>query len=688
MRSSSLRALLLASVLYGVPHIAVAETYTYDALGRIITVVTDDFRTINYSYDAAGNRTQVAVTSQVPTAGPVSLNVAYNTPGSVALAPSGIYTSLAVAAQPSNGAASIANTMATYTPTTGFYGSDSFTYTAIGPGGTSSPATVSVTVSTPGAPSVGNVTLNAGYGTAGSASLTPSGVWSALSVVNSPASGSASISGSTATYTPNAGFYGKDSFTYKATGPGGSSGTGTVSVNVATPPAPTVANASLTTAYNSSGTTSLAPSGNYTALSVSNPASHGGASISGTTATYTPSAGYYGNDSFSYIATGPGGSSAPATVSVHVNNPPAPTAGPVSATVADEGTVNFNLAPSGVYTSTNITIQPAHGTVVSNGIFASYFGGGNFAGQDTFQYTVVGPGGTSSPATGSITVTPVPMGVTSFTTTTPYNTFAGYWPTVSGLINYHLVIGTQAAHGTAAVYQGGAGFSYTPNPGYYGSDSFTFYAANSYENSNTATVTMTVGNPPAPTVASGSLVTSYGHATSQALTIYGAYQGVSISTSPQHGAASLSGTTVTYTPANGFSGNDTFNITASGPGGNSTPTPMSVTVTAPGAPLVNETSFGRYKIGAVVQSTTPDLTITPQSGPAPYTVTWRVLSGDTSLSISTTGTFTYVWTAPQDGTSHNAIWQATVTDAYGAQTLTPQISVSVERDPPNGCRTC
>jgi hypothetical protein len=78
--------------------------------------------------------------------GNASLTVNYNTAGSVGLSPSGVYSSLAVASGPSHGSASISGTTATYTPTSGYSGLDSFAYTATGPGGTSSPATVSVTV--------------------------------------------------------------------------------------------------------------------------------------------------------------------------------------------------------------------------------------------------------------------------------------------------------------------------------------------------------------------------------------------------------------------------------------------------------------------------------------------------------------------------------------------------------------
>jgi YD repeat-containing protein len=46
-------ALLLASP------VSAATTYTYDTLGRVATVTYDNGETITYTYDPAGNRTQV-----------------------------------------------------------------------------------------------------------------------------------------------------------------------------------------------------------------------------------------------------------------------------------------------------------------------------------------------------------------------------------------------------------------------------------------------------------------------------------------------------------------------------------------------------------------------------------------------------------------------------------------------------
>ncbi|WCR02156.1 autotransporter domain-containing protein [Paracoccus saliphilus] len=57
--------------------------------------------------------------------------------------------SVAIASGPSNGVATISGTDITYTPNVGFFGTDSFTYTATNATGTSAPATATITVKAP-----------------------------------------------------------------------------------------------------------------------------------------------------------------------------------------------------------------------------------------------------------------------------------------------------------------------------------------------------------------------------------------------------------------------------------------------------------------------------------------------------------------------------------------------------------
>ena len=84
-----------------------------------------------------------------PVAASFAVNVPYQSPGTtIDLAPhvSGLFTSVAPASAPAHGTIVQTGTLITYTPARGYSGPDSFTYTASGPGGTSAPATVSISV--------------------------------------------------------------------------------------------------------------------------------------------------------------------------------------------------------------------------------------------------------------------------------------------------------------------------------------------------------------------------------------------------------------------------------------------------------------------------------------------------------------------------------------------------------------
>jgi len=151
-------------------------TYSYDEQGRVTAASYSDGTTIVYAYDPSGNRTSTVVnsggcttlwSSTAPTwgaptlwckalASPVAYNVAAtvleNTTGNpIALSTTNAApTSVAVSTAASHGAASASGTAISYTPTSGYTGSDSFQYTATNGVGTSQPATASLTVLSPG----------------------------------------------------------------------------------------------------------------------------------------------------------------------------------------------------------------------------------------------------------------------------------------------------------------------------------------------------------------------------------------------------------------------------------------------------------------------------------------------------------------------------------------------------------
>ena len=121
---------------------------------------------------------------------------------------------------------------------------------------------------------------------------------------------------------------------------------------------------------------------------------------------------------------------------------------------------------------------------------------------------------------------------------------------------------TQPANGTVAMNPDGT-FTYTPNDGYTGSDSFTFKANDGSLDSNTATIAVTV-TAPLPYASDQDYVTGENQPLSIAAPglLDGADgNGLALTaqpaTQPAHGTLALSpDVSFTYTPNTGFSGTD------------------------------------------------------------------------------------------------------------------------------------
>ncbi|MES2313257.1 MAG: autotransporter domain-containing protein [Pseudomonadota bacterium] len=272
----------------------------------------------------------VIVNPAIPTVGNVSASTAYNTAATINLASAisgASISAINVATQPAHGTVSVSGETVTYTPSASFYGgSDSFTYTATNPGGTSVPATVTVTVGAPAIPTVAAKNAATPYNTAVNIDLSGSitGVdITAVTVATQPAHGTVSVSGQTVTYTPSSTFYGgSDSFTYTATNPGGTSTPATVTVTVTSLNVPVAGALSVTTTTGTQvtiqATTGTVGPQPLTGVSVASPPAHGSASASGTQIVYTPAAGFVGTDAFTYQVANHFGSSQPATITVTV----------------------------------------------------------------------------------------------------------------------------------------------------------------------------------------------------------------------------------------------------------------------------------------------------------------------------------------------------------------------------------
>ncbi|MEP7456667.1 putative Ig domain-containing protein [Phyllobacterium sp. SB3] len=166
----------------------------------------------------------ITTVDTVPVANPVTATVAYQSgPNPITLnITGGTPTSVAVSTAPTSGTAVASGTTIAYQPATGFAGTASFAYTASNASGTSAPATVTVTVTaTP--PVAQPLAVSVLFNQAKNFTLTATGAGTlTFELQTAPANGTMVVGTSgSSTYTPNTGFSGADSATYKVTGVGG-----------------------------------------------------------------------------------------------------------------------------------------------------------------------------------------------------------------------------------------------------------------------------------------------------------------------------------------------------------------------------------------------------------------------------------------------------------------------------------
>lgn len=345
-----------------------------------------------------------------------SLALAFNTSGTHDFAPTerGV---LALADAPEHGDVTINGGRVTYTPNTDYIGADSYSVTATNLGGTSAPVTASITVSPPAAPGAGSAALTTAYETVGRVLLPASGLFTSLAIVDQPQHGQVLITGNEATYTPQAGYFGADSFTYQAIGLGGSSGPASVAVTVGRPNAPVVANASAVTGHGAKVVVPLQVSGIYTSLRVDVPPNNGQATIDGLSVVYTPNGGFAGREIFTVVAEGPGGDSAGAEIAVSVDEPPPVEPPPPQkpdvkpAPVSLEGQagspMRFRVAAGLVgVTAVELVTQPSAGSAAVEQLDVVYAPPADFAGQVNFDYRLVTEQGPTTSATLTAVVHP------------------------------------------------------------------------------------------------------------------------------------------------------------------------------------------------------------------------------------------------------------------------------------------
>ncbi|MGA2351194.1 MAG: Ig-like domain-containing protein [Terracidiphilus sp.] len=435
--------------------------------------------------------TASAVVISAPVASNQSVNVPYNAPTAITLSATGTGTlTYTVLANPTYGVLSGAAPNLTYTPTAGYTGADSFTFKANN-GTDSNTATVSITVS-PAAPVASGQSVTVAYNTATAITISATGTGTlTYSVVANPIHGVLGGTVPNFTYTPNAGYTGADSFTFKANN-GTDSNTAIVSITVL-PAAPVATGQSVAVTYNTATLITLGATGAGTlTYSIVTAPTHGAlGTISGNTVTYTPASGYSGADSLTFKANN-GTDSNTATVSITVQAA-APVATNQSVTVIYNAATPIMLTATGTGTLTySVVTNPAHGTLSGTAPNLIYSPTSSYSGSDSFTFKA-NNGTDSNTATITIAVLPAAPVANNQSVTIAYNTATPITLTAAGTGTLTYSVVTNPAHG--ALSGTAPNLTYTPTSGFSGADSFTFTASNGTV-SNVATISITVGSQP------------------------------------------------------------------------------------------------------------------------------------------------------------------------------------------------
>lgn len=480
-----------------------------------------------------------------------------------------------------------------YTPATGYTGPDSFTFI--------------VNDSQYDSTNAGTITIHVGGGgqapvavndAAGDSKNTtikiyplandsdPDGGQIALNHYSSPAHGSLIVNpDGSFFYTPAKDYVGADEFTYTVidSDDGLVSNTATVTINITT--AWTAVNDKVSVFPTMGQIINVKKNdisdGNAADIHIVTPPAHGTATVKNGLVYYSPTI-QSGQDSFTYnLVEASGATSNTATVSINVGyfNPiavddteSAVENNPVTfdAKVNDINPYDPDYFPMAISDYT----QPQHGMVVlnGNGTF-TYTPTDLFTGTDTFTYRLTNGLSYSNWATVTVGVQDgsEPIAVDDTESTAPGASVSFDVRTNDNAKGKAIVVQTftMPQHGGLKFDTGIQMFTYTPNPGFTGTDTFTYRDVNTDNPallSNHATVTITVADSSGggPMAVDDSATLAAGTSIDIAVLANDNPNGGPVPLSindfgqPQNGIVKQNGDKLTYTPNRGFTGFDSF----------------------------------------------------------------------------------------------------------------------------------
>jgi len=419
-----------------------------------------------------------------------------------------------------------------------------------------------------------------------------------------PAHGTVTIDPSgTITYRPAADWNGTDTFDYETCNALDMCTTATVVVTVSpVPDAPIAGDDTASTATSTAVTIDLLgndhdPDGDaLTVTAVTTPA-HGTVGIDGV---YTPEPGYRGSDTFDYTVCDTTGRCDTGRVTVTVGGDnQTPIGGDDHVTVGEDGTTTIPVLdndgdPDGDDIYVDDVTQPGHGTVTIDDDGAIvYTPDPDFAGEDTFTYTVCDTEGACTDVTVTVTVTPVadPPVAVDDARATPFETAITFDVRDNDLDvdGDALTVASHTTPASGTLVLGGDGrFTFTPAAGMSGVVTFDYVVSDPGGLTDDARVTITVGDDPDPNgdpEARDDLVTVPAGDTIHIVVLSndddpdGDGLVITSVTEPEHGTVTINPDgTITYTPDDGYIGEDAFTYTVSDGRGGSDSATVRITV--------------------------------------------------------------------------------------------------------------
>ncbi|AMO60359.1 putative outer membrane adhesin like protein [Mycolicibacterium phlei] len=709
----------------GTYSIAADGTYTYTPAENFNGTDNFTYTVSDGTYSDTGTITiTVTPVNDAPVAGDDTVTTEEDTPytGTLPISDAdGDPLTIEVGTEPEYGALTIhEDGTFTYTPTTNYNGDDSFTYTVTDPDGETATGTITITITAvndpvvavddtntvdeDGGPITGNVLTNdnaANVDVGETLTVTP------VTNLTTANGGTYSITANgDYTYTPAANFNGTDSFTYTVSD-GTYSDTGTITITV-TPvnDAPVAGDDTVTTEEDTPYTGTLPISdadGDPLTINLGTPA-HGTVTDNGDgTFTYTPTANYNGDDTFTYTVTDPDGETATGTITITITavNDPVVAVNDTNTGVEDgpavTGNVLTNDNAANVDVDETLTVTPVTNQTTANGGTYSITANGdytytpaaNFNGVDTFTYTVTDPDGETATGTITITITPVNDDPTAEDDTFTFDEDHQ----IESSVTVHDVDGDSLtvtlddppSNGTLDLNADGT-FTYTPNPNYHGTDSFTYTVSDGKGGIATGTVTFNIQPVNDAPVAYNDNFTVPEEGTLQDsvigndIDVDGDSITVSLVDGPKNGTLTLNPDgSFTYVPNVDFYGTDTFTYEASDGELTSNTALVTIVVTnVNDAPVANDDSF------TVDEDTelTMDVLANDVDADKDALTVVGVVSGPSSgtLTLNEDGTFTYTPDLNFNGTD---TFTYEVSDGQGGtDTALVTISVTSVNDAP------